>query len=227
MLAGDMRPSAGRTLFLSLALGAGFALGRMTAPAGRAVELRPRTLERSPAKSELADLRAAIETLSAGASVRSTPAPAAALGRTSLPADPRTDARQPGSPEWLAALERIESLVATEHERTRAAVQSGSSQASVLERVRNSKGVINWAAWQPILDLWHSDPDAARKELKLLSADRVLERFGPPTDIWTVSQGITWQYARDFDPVEESWGLEIILRVPDGYVTQLAVRGDA
>ena len=75
-----------------------------------------------------------------------------------------------------------------------------------------------------VMALWREDHDLARKEVKLLIDRQILERFGPPTDVWSNTNGITWQYARDFDPVTEKYGTDIILRMPNGYVTQLAVR---
>ena len=76
-----------------------------------------------------------------------------------------------------------------------------------------------------MLALWRSDPELAREEVRLMTAAEVLDRFGQPTDIWVVAQGITWQYARDENPTTGKFGTEIILRIPDSYVTQLAVRG--
>ena len=56
-----------------------------------------------------------------------------------------------------------------------------------------------------------------------MPADELIERYGPPTDVWTNTNGLTWQYAR-VDPVDPGKIQEVILRLPDGYVAQLAYR---
>ena len=97
--------------------------------------------------------------------------------------------------------------------------------AALVERMRGTDAEVDWYAWDPILALWDADREAARAELKLMTAEEVIDRFGPPTDVWSNTNGITWQYARGYDALAEKYQDEIILRMPDGYVTQLAVRG--
>ena len=50
------------------------------------------------------------------------------------------------------------------------------------------------------------------------------ERFGPPSDVLVNPNGLTWQYALPADGLTGVLPLEVILRIPDGYVVQLAVR---
>lgn len=88
----------------------------------------------------------------------------------------------------------------------------------VFESIRNDPRDPDWSEWDAVVALWHGDPEVARDQVEMLSAAEVLERFGPPTDVWQNENGLTWQYADDAR-VEE-----IILRVPEGYVTRLVVR---
>jgi hypothetical protein len=102
----------------------------------------------------------------------------------------------------------------------------GAMEARLTNQLRNAQTDPSDAATVDALLGRIKAPDAFpdRKEVKLLTAEQVLERFGAPTDVWSNTNGITWQYARDWDHVREKYELEIILRIPDGYVTQLAVR---
>ena len=128
--------------------------------------------------------------------------------------------------EILAAIRALEAKLVSD-ERDGAELEEGTiplSSEELLERMKDPTRGIDWAAWDPIVNLWHQDKNEARKAVKLLTDEQVLERFGPPTDVWSNAQGITWQYARDWDPVRKKFGTDIILRIPDGYVTQLAVR---
>ena len=94
----------------------------------------------------------------------------------------------------------------------------------VLEAMQDPNHGIDWGAWQPILDLWEHDRAEARSKVKLMTEEQVLQRFGPPSDVWSNTQGITWQYARGVGADGQGHELEILLRIPNGYVTQLVVR---
>jgi len=126
--------------------------------------------------------------------------------------------------ELQSELRALENRLASELRAAADDRPSPSPTAEILERIKAPGASPDWAAWQPVIDLWNQDRDAARREVKLLCAEQVLERFGAPTDVWSNTNGITWQYARDLDPVLRTHGLEILLRIPDGYVTQLVIR---
>jgi hypothetical protein len=173
----------------------------------------------------LIDLLAERDTLARPASELDTPPSGAA--RDPLPSAgdaPDADLLAPDA-DLLKALARLEQVVREEARNTRTLLAPDSGERAVLERIKDADRPADWAAWAPILALWRDDPEAARAAVKLLTDQEVLDRFGTPTDVWSVEQGITWQYARDKDPVDGGYGTEIILRVPKGYVTQLAVRG--
>lgn len=173
----------------------------------------------------LIDLLAERESRARPASELDAPSPGAS--RDPLPSARATsDADLAGpDPDLLQALTRLEQVVREEARNTRNLLGPDPDERGVLDRIKDADRPADWAAWAPILALWRDDPGAARAEVKLLTDQEVLDRFGTPTDVWSVDQGITWQYARDKDPADASWGTEIILRVPKGYVTQLAVRG--
>lgn len=124
----------------------------------------------------------------------------------------------------LAALQRTEDALRRELQLTREVVGDEAVRGDTLERIRDEPRPIDWYAWDEILELWNEDPDLARKEVKLLTDEEVLDRFGTPTDVWSNTNGITWQYARDLDATTGKYATEVILRIPAGFVTQLAVR---
>lgn len=215
-----------RAVLLPIVLGLGVILGWLGRGALEGERGRPaRADDAAPAildgrleriERELALLRAELETARQPLVVPAGP-PAPAGDRRPLGEQPTGDARV------LAALagleERLDALAA------RATTESSAAdQAALLERLKDPTRTIDWGAWDAVLSVWDRDRDEARRMLKLSSAEQVLERFGPPTDVWSNTSGITWQYGRHWDPALERYALEILLRIPAGYVTQLIVR---
>lgn len=195
----------------------------------------------TPSTSHLTErldrIEAALERLALGLEGNTLPgptgvrSPAPVLAATDGAGDPEDEAtrRAPATePErterLLAALLRMEDALRAEHEHTRDTIREEAVRGLAVARIRELGGEVAWHAWDPILELWDEDRDAARREVKLLTDVEVLDRFGPPTDVWSNTSGITWQYAKDLDPVTGEPGTEVILRMPAGYVTQLAVR---
>lgn len=89
-----------------------------------------------------------------------------------------------------------------------------------LARMREEGRGIDWAALNALVATWRFDRDAAEKDVELLTAEQVLDRFGPPSRVYTNTNGLHWEYAGEG---AGDWQ-QVILRVPDGYVTNLIVR---
>lgn len=119
-------------------------------------------------------------------------------------------------------LARLEGTVRTGFAELRALIELGERHA-LVESIRSNRRDVDWTAWEEIIAAWNRDPEEARKAVKLLTSDELIERFGPPTDVWANQMGLTWQYER-VHPLNPDRTQEVILRLPDGYVAQLAVR---
>lgn len=89
-----------------------------------------------------------------------------------------------------------------------------------LARMREEGRGIDWAALNALVATWRFDRDAAEKDVELLTAEQVLDRFGPPSRVYTNTNGLHWEYT---GKGAGDWK-QVILRVPDGYVTNLIVR---
>lgn len=215
------------------ALAAGAAVWALTASAGSSAR-PPLAAETGDGErltrieAQLAELRAAIEDL---ARRDARPGPGGPVRRdAAAPAtDPAEDpagesARGAEDEAWRLALAALETRLVDELAALRDGLRRDLDRELVPERIRDAGRAIDWGAWEEVVARWHEDPDRARREVKLLTADEVLERFGPPSDVLVNANGLTWQYARPVDPATGVRPLEIILRIPDGYVVQLAVR---
>lgn len=119
-------------------------------------------------------------------------------------------------------LARLEASMRSGFDELRALIELGERHA-LVDAIRSDKRHIDWTAWEEVIAAWRRDPKEARQMIKLLTSDELIDRFGPPTDVWANQMGLTWQYKRDH-PVEAGLTQEIILRLPDGFVAQLAVR---
>jgi len=138
-----------------------------------------------------------------------------------LPTDEAREAR-----DLVLELRALAAELRRELEATREALDERTTPDERIRRMREEGRAIDWAAWDEVLAVWRTSPTEAQAMVELLRPADLLERFGPPTDVWSNPLGLTWQYARDRDPATDAWRLEIILRLPEGYVTQMAVRGD-
>ncbi len=119
-------------------------------------------------------------------------------------------------------LAQLESTMRAEFESLRTLIGLGERHA-LVEAIRSDKRHVDWTAWEDVIATWKRDPEEARKMVKLLTSDELIKRFGPPTDVWANQLGLTWQYKR-YHPLDTELTQEIILRLPDGFVAQLAVR---
>jgi len=119
-------------------------------------------------------------------------------------------------------LARLEASMHAEFEALRALIELGERHA-LVEAIRSDKRHVDWTAWEEVIEAWRRSPEEARKLVKLLTSDELIERFGPPSDVWANQLGLTWQYERQH-PLDPGLTQEIILRLPDGFVAQLAVR---
>ena len=125
-------------------------------------------------------------------------------------------------PALRRELADLEASMRSEFESLRALIELGERHA-LVDAIRSDKRHIDWTAWEEVIAAWRRSPEEARKMVKLLTSDELIERFGPPTDIWANQMGLTWQYKRDH-PIDTELTQEAILRLPDGFVAQLAIR---
>lgn len=177
-------------------------------------------------EAALAELREAIDRLEVRSTVGLIPPPAEG-GRS--PADAGDDLAnkeaQPGvSGASGSDLAGLEVRLMDELARLREELRQDLDRELIPTRIREAGLAIDWGAIEEVVALWHEDPAKARSEVKLLTTGEVLARFGPPSDVLVNSNGLTWLYAMDPDPSTGKLPLEMILRIPDGYVVQLAVR---
>jgi hypothetical protein len=120
----------------------------------------------------------------------------------------------------LGAIALLENNIGAQLAELRRLLEEVESPANRLARVRDEGRTIDWAALNSLVATWRYDKEAAEKEVELLSVERVIDRFGPPARVWTNSNGLHWEYAGEG---AGDWK-QVILRVPDGYVTNLIVR---
>lgn len=145
--------------------------------------------------------------------------PATPAGEDELPAV----RIEPDDPATAAALAALERRLLIELEATRELIRRETGAERLVERIRNARRDVDWTAWEDVIAAWRRDPEEARRMVKLLTVDELLERYGPPTNVWSNTNGLTWQYQRTH-PLEPTRVQELILRVPAGYVAQLAYR---
>lgn len=119
-------------------------------------------------------------------------------------------------------LARLEASMRAEFDALRSLIELGERHA-LVDAIRSDKRHADWTAWEEVIAAWRRSPEEARKLVKLLTSDELIDRFGPPTDVWANQLGLTWQYEREH-PLDPGLTQEIILRLPDGFVAQLAVR---
>lgn len=120
----------------------------------------------------------------------------------------------------LAAIEALQQHLDREIDALRHAISDRETAQQRLSRLRDEGRGIDWAALNALVATWRFDKSAAEKEVELMTTETVLERFGPPSRVWTNTNGIHWEYAGEG---AGDWK-QVILRVPDGYVTNLIVR---
>lgn len=120
----------------------------------------------------------------------------------------------------LAAIGALQERLDREFDALRHALHDRETAQQRLARLRDEGRGIDWAALNALVATWRFDKAAAEKEVELMTTETVLDRFGPPSRVWTNTNGIHWEYAGEG---AGDWK-QVILRVPDGYVTNLIVR---
>ena len=120
-----------------------------------------------------------------------------------------------GSNEELAAL--VRELQSTIEERL--AGDGVARNASALEQARLENPETKWDAVGKLIDLWTTDPAAARQQARLLTPVELLKRFGPPSETY----GGNWFYREGWDPVAETFRAEAWFGLKEGYVTEFDV----
>lgn len=160
-------------------------------------------LERLDAR--LAALEVAIGRLGATARTVAAPDPTAAEDRVAARLD-----------ELLARLGAMEDALA----RLEQSDERAARQRIDLAALKEEHDEVQWPALRELLDLRRLDPNAASREVQLLSDEDLVRRFGSPTTMYGNAAGLHWFY-RDGD--DDVWTTEVYFRLQNGYVTVLDV----
>ncbi len=132
-------------------------------------------------------------------------------------------ARQPASPDPQADSGDLAASLADVQQRLQEALALLDGSVSLRE-VREKKPVTDLPELQRLLDLWRSNREEALKNVQLLSSEETMERFGPPTKIWTDEGNVMWLYGDGaLDAATQKHEREVILGFVDGHVNQLSV----
>lgn len=118
----------------------------------------------------------------------------------------------PTMAEVLAAVEELRRQVETQFAETRASISDAS------RGLRRLKEETDWTAIEELLVRWDADEEEALRELRRLSGDALLERFGPPSDVWHRDKGLTWVYTQGHDPATGAFEQRLFLNLVGGYV---------
>jgi len=123
--------------------------------------------------------------------------------------------------ELQSAVEQLQASVQSWRAESVQARQASASPS--LDQLREEKREVDWGAWDTFISDWHLDQEQAAGELKLVTGQELMNRYGPPTEVWSNEKGMHWIYGRDYDPVAEKYATEIYLRFHDGQVTTVWV----
>jgi len=118
----------------------------------------------------------------------------------------------PTMAEVLAAVEELRRQVETQFAETRASI------ADASRGLRRQKMETDWTAIGELLVRWDADEEEALCELRRLSDDALLERYGPPSDVWHRDKGLTWVYTQGHDPETGVFEQRLFLNLVGGYV---------
>ena len=118
----------------------------------------------------------------------------------------------PTMAEVLAAVEELRAQVETQFAETRASI------ADASRGLRRLKEETDWTAIEELLVRWDADEEEALRELRRLSGDALLERYGPPSDVWHRDKGLTWVYTQGHDPATGAFEQRLFLNLVGGYV---------
>lgn len=167
------------------------------------------TGEQSAVIAELRDLRASVDRLG-----RLPTAQGPAAGLATVHAANQVGMRSPDLSPVLESLgrtlERLDEKLAGNGQGTR-----GITQARALRHD------IDWNALLPIAQAMTRDRMQAKKAVRFLTPAEVLERFGPPSEVYSPkgSAAISWNYQRTgIYEGEETVVSEVTFRIQDGYV---------
>ena len=119
--------------------------------------------------------------------------------------------------EIQAQLERREIKLAS------GAALQRTPQLSSLHEVREEKKEVDWVECRNFISDWKADPESAKEDLVFKSDRELMQRFGPPTEVWSNEKGTHWVYGEDYNDLTEKYETEIFVRLRDGYVTLVAV----
>ena len=92
-----------------------------------------------------------------------------------------------------------------------------------LAELKEQNPDTKWNDLQNIIDLWHTDEESALEEMRLLSFEDVIRRYGAPTEMWSNEKGTNWIYGEGTDPAG-GYQTEVWLLFRDGFVTMLGVK---
>lgn len=129
--------------------------------------------------------------------------------------------------DLTASIQELRNSVKAQLEETRfladqvAASQAlGKNQAAMLE-----KPEADWNALRGLISSWNLDQEAALEEVRLLSSDQIIRRFGPPTKVWSRGEGVAWLYGTGhFDEESKKYETEVFLQFLDGAVANMSVK---
>jgi hypothetical protein len=114
-----------------------------------------------------------------------------------------------------------EVLAAVGELRTQVEQQFAETRTSIVDAsrgLRRQKEKTDWAVIAKFLKLWESDEEAALRDLRRLSDDALLERFGPPSEVWHRDKGLTWVYTQGYDAETDAFEQRLFLNLVGRYV---------
>lgn len=158
--------------------------------------------------AELRDLRASVEKLGRFPAVH---------GPAALPSADGGGASAVRTPDLSPLLESL----ARSLERLDQSLRGNGRGPAGLTQARELRRDADWNALLPVAQAMSRDSEQAKKGVRFLTPAELLERFGPPGEVYS-SQGsaaIHWNYRRaGFIDGEEAWLSEVTFRIQDGYV---------
>ena len=128
------------------------------------------------------------------------------------------------SVDGIGALQELTAAVGRLEAELRAHMEASEEHSpSQLQALREARPEPDWTALQAVLDAWTESAEAARAEVQLMSSTAVLQRFGSPTLIYTNERGSHWVYGQQYDPVQDSYALQVTFQLKDELVTTVWV----
>jgi hypothetical protein len=158
--------------------------------------------------AELRDLRASVEKLGR------LPA---SNGPAGLPSVQAADSNAVRTPDLSPVLESLGRTL----ERLDQKLSGSRHGPAGLTQARELRRDIEWNALLPIAQAMSRDSDQAKRAVRFLTPTELLERFGPPTEVYAArgSAAISWSYQREgMIEGEEAVLSEVTFRIQDGYV---------